>query len=408
MTDRERAALEANLRKFYLVRFLGNLQLWLPIWVLYLQKERGLSLAQITALDVPFWLIVVLVQIPTGAFADRFGRRSALIVGGLLLSFAYLAFGLAANYVFILAAYALWAVGMAFQSGADMALLYDNLVALDRIDEYPKAAGRAYGVLAAAAIVALLAGAKLAEATRLDVPVVASAGITLLATGIAATLKEPPHSRNDRPSLLTTIRNGARVSWREPNLRYVMGFGAALRAATLAPIILVQPFLAKYHAPLGAYGLLQSPARILAVCGALFAYRVFRRADERRIILALPLWFGSLFLALAAWDSPYAFVAFPLIALGVSAASPLLSDFLNRHTPADQRATVLSIGELIANLFLVGLEPALGVLAQSIGLQAAFAATTLFIAAISSVTLLPWALTRRGVAGNRQPAVVEP
>src|SRR5579883_2689737 len=122
-----RAGLEANLRRFYAYRFLANLLLWLPIWVLYLQRERGLSLAQITALDAPFWLISLLAQVPTGAFADRFGRRTALVVGALILAAAYLVFGIASSYPIILASYALWAIGMAFGQGADLALLYDDL-----------------------------------------------------------------------------------------------------------------------------------------------------------------------------------------------------------------------------------------------------------------------------------------
>ena len=70
-----RRDLEANIRKFYVYRFLENLYLWLPIWVVYLQQQRGLSLAQIGALDAPFWLVSVLAEVPTGAFADRYGRR---------------------------------------------------------------------------------------------------------------------------------------------------------------------------------------------------------------------------------------------------------------------------------------------------------------------------------------------
>src|SRR5712692_9070433 len=136
----DRAALEANVRRCYVYRFLVNMQLWLPIWVLYLQEERGLTLAQITALDAPFWLINVLAQVPTGAFADRYGRKRAMLAGCVVLSAAYLMFGLASSYTLLLVSYALWAVGMAFGSGADLALLYDNLAALGRSQEYQRAA----------------------------------------------------------------------------------------------------------------------------------------------------------------------------------------------------------------------------------------------------------------------------
>src|SRR5947209_6654215 len=142
MTDA--AALRANVRRFYLYRFLVNLQLWLPIWVLYLQRQRGLTLGQVAALDAPFWLVNVLAQIPTGAFADRFGRKPSLVVGCVVLAGAYAVFGLASSFPLLLLSYLLWAVGLSFQSGADLALLYDNLAELDRTDEYARIAGRAF------------------------------------------------------------------------------------------------------------------------------------------------------------------------------------------------------------------------------------------------------------------------
>jgi len=47
------ARMQANIRKFYLFQFLLNFQLWWPIWVIYLTEERGLTLGQVTLIDVP-------------------------------------------------------------------------------------------------------------------------------------------------------------------------------------------------------------------------------------------------------------------------------------------------------------------------------------------------------------------
>lgn len=391
----ERARLEANVRWFYLYRFLANLTLWLPIWVLYLQRERGLSLGQISALDAPFWLVVVLAQVPTGAFADRFGRRQALIAGNAILALAYLVFGLASTYAVILASYVVWATGMAFRSGADLAFLYDTLSALDRLDEYPRAAGRSFSLTAAAAIVALLGGAWLADVTRLDVPVVATAGISLLCVAVTFLLYEPPHLRGAAPSLLGAVRRGAHVAWREPRLRYVIGFAAAVRAASFVPVLFTQPFLAHFGAPVSSYGLLQTPARLGAIVAALWSYRLVRRLGEELALPALALWLCGWLIVLAVWDDPLAFAAFPLLALGFSGADPVFSTYLNRYIPAAERATVLSLGELLASLVLVGLEPGLGSLAQAFGLRAAFLGGLLFVAALSALTLLPWARTLR-------------
>src|SRR5579883_1252603 len=315
--------IDANVRRLYLYCFLVNLQLWLPTWVLYLQRERGLSLGQITALDAPFWLIVVLSQVPTGAFADRWGRRTSLVVGGVLYAFALAAFGVADSYALILGSYALWAVSMAFASGADMALLYDDLAASGRVQEFPRAAGRYYSVMAAASILALLVGAPLAQATRLDVPVLASAAVALASGLLAWTLHESPRRTPERPGFWTTIRRGALVSWREPRLRYMLAFSAVIRAVNFVPVIFTQPFLVHIGVPVGQFGLLQTPGRVLSVAAALIVHRVQRRIAERRLFAGLLAWVVGCLALLSVWNSPLAFIAFPLLAPALSAANPL-------------------------------------------------------------------------------------
>ena len=124
---REDMALEGNVWKSYVYRFLMNFQLWWPIWVIYLQRSRGLSLTQITLLDTPFFLLIVLFEVPTGAIADRFGRRVSLMIGSTLFAVAIFVFGIADNYPVILVSYTAWGLAQTFQSGADAAILYDSL-----------------------------------------------------------------------------------------------------------------------------------------------------------------------------------------------------------------------------------------------------------------------------------------
>jgi MFS family permease len=76
LSPADQRAYEANLKKAYLFQFFMSFQLWWPIWVVYLQDKRGLSLTQITALDSVFWLIIVVAQVPAGAIADRWGRKA--------------------------------------------------------------------------------------------------------------------------------------------------------------------------------------------------------------------------------------------------------------------------------------------------------------------------------------------
>src|SRR5437879_13260030 len=90
-------AMQRNVTRYYLYNFFLNFQLWWPIWIIYLKEERGLSQTQVTLIDVPFWLSIVLLQIPGAALADRWGPRPALIASGCAFALAITLFGLASR-----------------------------------------------------------------------------------------------------------------------------------------------------------------------------------------------------------------------------------------------------------------------------------------------------------------------
>src|SRR5437764_4338863 len=116
---RDVARLASAVPRYYAYNFFISLQLWISIWVVYLQEERGLSLTQITVLDAPFWLVMVLSEVPTGALADRWGRRLALLVGGLCYAAALFLFGVAESYPLLVLSYLVWSFSMTLASGAD-------------------------------------------------------------------------------------------------------------------------------------------------------------------------------------------------------------------------------------------------------------------------------------------------
>src|SRR5687768_3161816 len=124
-----------DLRLFYLFRLLATSYLWVPISVLLMQS-RGLSFAEIMILGGVYSAVVILVEIPTGVFADRIGRRQSMMLGTLAMVAACLVAYHAETMLGFAISEALAATSMSLCSGADSAYLFDLLHANGRIDEY--------------------------------------------------------------------------------------------------------------------------------------------------------------------------------------------------------------------------------------------------------------------------------
>ena len=397
----EKRAYEANIWKFYVQTFLLNFQLWYPIWIIYLQEERGLTLGQVTLVEVPHLLAVVVLQIPAAAIADRWGRRTSLALGALLSAAGVTLFGLADTYLLILFSYLVWGAAFALMSGADSAFLYDSLKALGREDDYQRIYGGAWAVLSAASLAGTLIGAPVAAATSLPFPIVLSGGIAALGVLAALTFTEPRRF-SDEPQLpyREVMKESVRLALHQPTVRYAILFFGVLTIGGIAPIFFFQPFLVRHGIELSQVGFWQTPTRVMGVVGALVAYRVVSHMGERRTFILLPLAMVGSYALLAGWDSVYAQVTFPVMNLAAVMARPVVTDYLNRRVPTGQRATVLSLTNLTYCLILIPLAPIVGLIADKLSLAAAF--WTGAVITLAGMVILP--LWWRAMAKEELPA----
>src|SRR5688572_32956827 len=104
-----------DLRLFYLFRLLATSYLYVPIFMLFMEA-RGLSFGERMALGGLYSGIVILVEIPTGVFADRIGRRQSMMLGALTMVVSCLIAYQAHSFVEFLVAETLAAISMSLCS----------------------------------------------------------------------------------------------------------------------------------------------------------------------------------------------------------------------------------------------------------------------------------------------------
>ncbi|MBK7538511.1 MAG: MFS transporter, partial [Myxococcales bacterium] len=187
--------LRRELRLFYLFRLLATSYLYVPIFMLF-QEQRGLSFFQRLALGGVYSAVVILVDVPTGVFADRLGRRRSMMLGATAMVISCAVALRAESFASFAVAEALAAMSMALCSGADTAYLYDLLARHGRGHEYAQRESSASAMHLLGSAIAF-AGGGLVGAVDLTLPYVLTAAVAALALAVAMALSD---DRAARPS----------------------------------------------------------------------------------------------------------------------------------------------------------------------------------------------------------------
>ncbi|MBN1668852.1 MAG: MFS transporter [Anaerolineales bacterium] len=367
---------EGNIPRFFIYRILYNFMLFLPVWVIYMQDKFNLSLTEVTLNDSAFWLTMALTEVPTGVVADTWGRKQSQLIGMLIATGAILLFALAPVYSLVLLGNSLWAFGITFISGADLAFFYDTLQVLGREHEYPRYRGQLQAYVLVSIALSSVLGGLIGEISLVSTFTI-TAAVMLLATVLVLGLKEPPRqsdpetgsSLNYRQILGTTLR----AIRREPGLRY------ALLYSSILPLVLgtiqvtfIQPHVIAIGLPIAALGFISLGLRLAQFGGALNAGRIIQRLGEWNWLGLAPLLIFSGVIALGVFNSMLGIVFFAVTGFASAVTTPLLERIVLRQSPAAIRATILSVDSLLNRFFLALLGPAIGLLADGVGLAQAF------------------------------------
>jgi MFS family permease len=368
-----RARLRANLPKLNLLAALRGALLIVPVLVPFFQ-EYGLSLTEIFWLQAIFGIAVALFEVPSGYFSDSIGRKASLVIGAIGVTLGFGAYALASNFWGFLVGELILAVGCGFISGSDSAIVFDTLVELDEEDRYASSYGRQRSLANFSEAASSIAGAALAVVS-LHLPLFLQVGVCALSIPVALSLTEPKrqrfsHAAGPWAGMLDIVKEALGL---RREIRQLIVLSAVLMTATLTMVWFTQPWLGEAQIPLAAFGIVWAALRIGVGVSALCAARLEASLGFNRtvalMLIVLACGFGLCAWQQSAWLIP-ALLAFSFVR-GTSLI--VFSEAINRATPSDRRATVLSIESLLCRLLFAPLAPLVGWVADAYSLSTAIA-----------------------------------
>ncbi|WFE40461.1 MFS transporter [Micromonospora sp. WMMD998] len=367
--------------------FLTDLVLLYPLYVL-LFADTGLSVGQISSLFVLWSVAGILLEVPSGAWADALSRRLLLRLAPLLTAAGFALWVLLPSYPAFAVGFLLWGAGGALRSGALEALVFMELDHLGAADRYARLIGRARTAEVLGAVGSgVLAGPVFALGGYLAVGA-ASVLTCLLAAAVAARLPE----RRPRATPAPAPSGGGATGEQPPGwLDRVRGGLAEVRAdrRVRASVLLVAA-VATIWGGLDEYtGLLARdtgaaeatvPLLLLLLWGGMTAGGLLAPLGER---LSDRGYAGLLVLAAAATAvgallrHPAGFLLLALAFAAFQLATVLADVRLQARITGDARATVTSLAGMATDLTTVAFYGGYGLLAGAVGNPIAFAVAVL-------------------------------
>ena len=385
-------SLNNNIKIIYLMGFFHSFMVVVPIFVPLLQGY-GLSMSQVLQTQAIFALTVALCEVPSGYIADIFGRRRAVLIGSLFNGFGFFSLLWADSFVDFLVYEVVLGVGLSLISGADLAILYDTEIYLEKHGERQqqgvnKSLSKLIAIEAGASGVAgIVASVLLLWSLDWVIWVQAVVGFMPLLLGLS--LVEPPrpvaqgsHKENARQIIELLLFGKPVVLW---TAFAIVVFGLL----GIYSFWMYQKYWEMQAIPLANFGYIWAAFALTVSLAARYAGSLEQKFGSRRLLIGiavLPI-IGLLGMALGSGWLGVMFGFAIQITRGISLS--LFYEALNKRVPGDFRATVNSLVSLGMRGIFIVTGPVLGYMLDQHGMGNTLIGLAVIFAPLIVVVLVP-------------------
>ncbi len=355
----------SNLWKIYLFEFLTQFNLVSGVLVPFFTDWGNITFTQVMILQSWFMFWIFILEIPTGAFADYIGRKQSLALATLFNILAVFIYGSIPNfYIFLLGEF-LWAISAALVSGSTEAFIYDSLKKINESKKSKKIFGRSESFSLAGIMISAPIGSVIASQFGLRATMLLFSIPLVLAFLISLSFKEPEFiHRKESKDYLKILKEGTKYFNKNRVLKILAIDMVFIAAVAYFMIWLYQLMLKQAGLSIAYFGLVHAAfvfSQILIINNFEILERIL--GSKKRLIFFSAFITGAMFI-LGGLTNYIPLVIFAIIIGGGFglARKPLFDSYMNKLIPSNERATVLSTISMFRRIFLVIVNPIVGLL----------------------------------------------
>lgn len=342
-------------------------------------REHGLTLLQVNLVNCTFFATLFICEIPTGAFADMFGRKYAIVLACILRGIGAIVYGSSDTFGWFILAEVISGIGLTFMNGAFNSWLVDSLHHRGYAVVDSRIFGRIEGYALASGAISAIVGSYLgASWPRLPWFLEGSIGIV---TGIIAYyilteeyfVKQETHWKEKLQKMRTTVSSSLQYARTEKTVRFILIINLIQLFSVQAFNMYWQPYfehlgLTKMH-----FGWIFAGIQGSLVVGAIILSRLNVGEGERKLLVSSQI-IAAVLVVLAVlspnWQIALTFFMLHEVARGMW--KPLKTSYLHKRIPSHERATIESFCQISPHIGGVGGLLASGMIAQHASISASW------------------------------------
>lgn len=356
MDEKRRKQLQRNATYLFWSRALSNVKIINSVLSLF-YIARGLTPSQIIWVSL-FWAATVLLwEVPSSYMADLWGRKYTLIFGALFGILQWIVLWNAEGFMMIALSMVCFGIWSASYSGTDIALLYDTKKELEEEDSALKSFGRYESAQNFLKIGTLLIGVFIAKdltndqfQTLLIIDIVATSIGMILLFGIT----EPNHRMDVVKQEAGVFTDAVQIIRRQPHMQRAI----LNKVIIFLVAYMIWTYYQHMYVSLGVtvigVGIGWSIYNLLSFLGKRYIYLI-TRFDEvvalRNILIVYIILLCLIVIGVVLQLSPWLiFGLYVLSAVTMTLREPILQHYINQCSHSYNRATTLSLSNLLHNI----------------------------------------------------------
>jgi len=385
-----------QIKKFCLYGFLKNLQFFEPYLYIYLIQVVHLNLFQIGTLFSIRGIVIYLFEVPSGIFADQYGKKTELMICFIFYIASFFLFFLGGSYAIVALAMVFFGLGEAFRSGTHKAMIYSYLEQKGWFEHKTFVYGRTRSFsligssLSAFASILLIIRLPRMQSIFLFsiIPYVID---FLLIWSYPDTLNEPVINTISIKNFITYSIKQLKNIFANRSLRKVVVSSSLFDAIFKVLKDYIQPILKDIILVSGIYivASMEAATQLKIILGLIYGVMYIFSSWVSRNVYRLNLKFNSdklmdisfdilgivfftMFIAIKTKIMLVVILLYFFLYLLKDGRRPLAVDVFGDYMKKNERATVISIESQVGSFFMIVLAPLFGYIADRFGIAMLF------------------------------------